>query len=162
MALQRTLQDYQFIANFCQFWGYHNRATSHRYCTNFPSKLTFSSMKKNKKNKKIPLPVVQVCYREEFTWYRIAICYAFFFYMTAIQDIFCIAVFLHRSVQNLAWNICLLTEFANQIWRRKLFPVLWQKLVVLHASLKVQGPFCNHYHWIKWKSVKSMETRPVY
>ena len=44
------------------------------------------------------------------------------FFMTAIQDIFCIAVFLHRSVQNLAWNICLLTEFANQIWRGKLFP----------------------------------------
>ena len=32
-----------------------------------------------------------------------------------------IAVFLHRSVQNLVWNICLLTEVANQIWRGKLF-----------------------------------------
>ena len=43
-------------------------------------------------------------------------------YMIAIQDVFCVAVFLHRSVQNLVWNICLLTEFANQIWRGKLFP----------------------------------------
>ena len=46
------------------------------------------------------------------------------FYMTAIQDIFCGAVFLHRSVPNLVWNICLLTEFANQIWCGKLFPVV--------------------------------------
>ena len=46
------------------------------------------------------------------------------FYMTAIQDIFCVAVFLHRSVQNLVWNICLLTEIANQIWRGKLFPAV--------------------------------------
>ena len=59
--------------------------------------------------------------REYFFWYRIAICYALF-YMTAIQDMFCVAVFLHRSVQNLVWNICLLTESANQIWRGKLFP----------------------------------------
>ena len=44
----------------------------------------------------------------------------FFFYMTAIQDIFCVALFLHISVQNLVWNICLywLNKFAiNQIWR---------------------------------------------
>ena len=41
--------------------------------------------------------------------------FAMHFYMTAIEDIFCVAVFLHRSVQNLVWNICLLTEFANQI-----------------------------------------------
>ena len=42
--------------------------------------------------------------------------FAMHFYMTAIQDIFCVAVFLHRSVQNqIVWNICLLTEFANQI-----------------------------------------------
>ena len=54
--------------------------------------------------------------------------FAIHFYMTAIQDIFCVAVFLHRSVQNLVWNICLLTEFASQIWRGKLFP----------ASMKLQ------------------------
>ena len=42
----------------------------------------------------------------------IAVCYAFSIWLlTAIQDIFCVAVFLHRIVQNLVWNICLLTEF---------------------------------------------------
>ena len=50
--------------------------------------------------------------------------FAMHFYMTAIQDIFCVAVFLHRSVQNVVWNVCLLTEIANQIWREKLFPVI--------------------------------------
>ena len=45
-----------------------------------------------------------------------------YIYMTAIQDIFCVAVFLHRSVQNLVWNICLLTEFANQNLKRKIIP----------------------------------------
>ena len=58
-----------------------------------------------------------------------------------MQDIFCVAVFLHRSVQNLVWNICLLTEFANQIWRGKLFPVQminWQQVEVT-VSLKTSN-----------------------
>ena len=43
------------------------------------------------------------------------------FYMTAIQNIFCVAVFFYRSVQNFIWNIYPSAEIANQIWRGKLF-----------------------------------------
>ena len=50
--------------------------------------------------------------------------FAMHFDMTAIQDMFCVAGFLHRSVQNLVWNICLWTESANQIRRGKLFPAI--------------------------------------
>ena len=61
--------------------------------------------------------------------------FAMHFYMTAIQHIFCDkAVFLHRNVQNLVWNICLLTEVANQIWRGKLFPAQPWKLIVIESS----------------------------
>ena len=42
--------------------------------------------------------------------------------MTAIQNIFCVAVFFHRSVQNFLWNIYPSAEIANQIWGGKLFP----------------------------------------
>ena len=66
------------------------------------------------------------------------------FYMTSIQDIFCVAVFLHRSVQNLVWNICLLTESANQIWRGELVPdwhTLWKdikvKITNVHISISM-------------------------
>ena len=47
------------------------------------------------------------------------------FYMTAIQNIFCVAVFFHRSVQNFIWNIYPSAEIANQIWGGKLFPALF-------------------------------------
>ena len=44
------------------------------------------------------------------------------FYMTAIQNIYCVAVFSHRSVHKFIWNIYPWAEIANQIWRGKLFP----------------------------------------
>ena len=53
------------------------------------------------------------------------------FCMTAIQNIFCVAVFFHRSVQNVQnfiWNIYPSAEIANQIWGGKLFPVNVQLL----------------------------------
>ena len=49
--------------------------------------------------------------------------FAMHFCMTAIQNIFCVAVFFHRSVQNFIWNIYPSAEIANQIWGGKLFPV---------------------------------------
>ena len=42
----------------------------------------------------------------------------------AIQNIFCVAVFFHRSVHNFIWNIYPSAEIANQIWGGKLFPVV--------------------------------------
>ena len=44
------------------------------------------------------------------------------FDMTAIQNIFCVAVLFHRSVQNFIWNVYPSAEIANQIWGGKLFP----------------------------------------
>ena len=38
------------------------------------------------------------------------------FDMTAIPNIFCVAVSFHRSVQNFIWNIYPSAEIANQIW----------------------------------------------
>ena len=68
--------------------------------------------------------------------------FAMHFYMTSIQGIFCVAVFLQgftfRSGQNFVWNICLLTEFTNQIWRGKLFPGPWHKVYT------VSGPWMDH------------------
>ena len=71
----------------------------------------------------LPAPCVICDHASGNNFPGIASQFAMHFYMTAIQDIFCVAGFLHRSVQNLVWNICLLTESANQIRRGKLFPV---------------------------------------
>ena len=57
-------------------------------------------------------------YREQFP--GIASQFAMHFCMTAIQNIFCVAVFFHRSVQNFIWNIYPSAEIANQIWGGKL------------------------------------------
>ena len=73
-------------------------------------------------------------------------------YMTAIQDIFCVADFLHRSIQNLVWKICLMTEFANQIWRGKLFPAMTQNIntevqtdkTLKHKQMKQWGANRQH------------------
>ena len=46
--------------------------------------------------------------------------FAMHFCMTAVQNIFCVAVFFHRSV-----NIYPSAEIANQIWGGKLFPAWW-------------------------------------
>ena len=55
---------------------------------------------------------------------RIASQFAMHFFMTvtAIQNILCVAVSFHRSVQNFIWNIYPSAEIANQIWRRKIIP----------------------------------------
>ena len=61
------------------------------------------------------------------------------FDMTAIQNIFCVAVFFHRSVQNFIWNIYPSADIANQIWGGKLFPALtpnlWNLRLVLNKYL---------------------------
>ena len=48
-------------------------------------------------------------------------------YINATQNFFCLAVFLHRSVQNFIWNNCPPTQTANQLWGRKVFPVCAKK-----------------------------------
>ena len=59
------------------------------------------------------------------------------FYMTAIQNIFCVAVFFHRSVENFIWNIYPSAEIANQNWGGKLFPELvWKALSHCHQEGK--------------------------
>ena len=60
--------------------------------------------------------------------------------MTAIQNIFCVAVYFHRTVQNLIWNIYPSAEIANQIWGRKLFPgVQSRKLSFAHDTFDISS-----------------------
>ena len=53
--------------------------------------------------------------------------------MTAIQNIFCVAVFFHRSVQNSIWNIHPSAEIAIQIWGGKWFPAYFVTVHAFHA-----------------------------
>ena len=66
------------------------------------------------------------------------------FDMTAIQNIFCVAVFFHRSVQNFIWNIYPSAEIANHIWGGKLFPE--------NAWILVNGILDLHVHVGQWES----------
>ena len=65
------------------------------------------------------------------------------FYMTAIQNIFYVAVFFHRSVQNFNWNIYPSAEIANQIWGGKLFPGVQLKLFDMTSSWSFSVNFRN-------------------
>ena len=70
------------------------------------------------------------------------------FYMTAIQNVFCLAVFFHRSVQNFIWNIHPSAEIANQIWGGKLFPVydfFFRLCLCKTTLLHLYGSYCIVY-----------------
>ena len=85
--------------------------------------------------------------------------FAMHFCMTAIQNIFCVAVFFHTSVQNFIWNIYPSAEIANQIWGGKLFPagklnsksmqytifVMYSNSWLFLVLMPSDEPFCSHY-----------------
>ena len=78
------------------------------------------------------------------------------FDMTAIQNIFCVADFLHRSVQNFIWNIYPSAEIANQIWGGKLFPVFTYMHVIYKKKKKRVSVEIVEMKLTHWRLVPSI------